>query len=676
MANGVRHGRFKLGQALHGYADGHRQLSRSIEISPTDARAMLALSDVAGPGLQIGPDGYLTGYPLSESGFYVLAKTWAAPEMPRPGCVWTHSLLIPLDQLEAMQSPEELLELFLHPRTAEAKDFQAQISFAPESASAPEPRNAPLLRRLLSALYERPNAKVVARSHPSFDVAPTVLAIWRQQWPALKSTFRFCTLTSADRSSGKNRFDLQLLPASDRAGRSRFPDVFDADTGADNELDWLQTAVSDALIPGGGALTHFISSMRVDPLRGREAFVPIAQAQMAFDGLNETRSAERLIELGERYDFFGGSILRRAVTEAVVPLTQASARIAGFVARNLENLPADSVVSVAPVIAQHLWLHEPEVYADLARQGGRSAEILEHALSLLPVSTLLDGLRERPKLVRETLRARPELLAERQFWALASDARRQGLAMMRQSKKVRDIALQTIVSDFDPKLAREVAAEFGAAVILRALHDGHADEGLIRAWVDTLREDRDGVAEYLSRAKSVNPTMLVAISEMLHPDEVPNTEGTDPWLHATLGIKRPISQQMDSYLLFRGLGPVSRNPAELLTYAFERIHASAAESALDDDAWRLIEPRLPKSDFWFDWDHCQRLRAAVVDTFISRSLPPSLFGELARDDQLFGALVLYCATSWKGRDYLWRVRDALRGATRARRAEMLNRVLE
>lgn len=67
MANGVRHGRFKLGQALHGYADGHRQLSRSIEISPTDARAMLALSDVAGPGLQIGPDGYLTGYPLSRS---------------------------------------------------------------------------------------------------------------------------------------------------------------------------------------------------------------------------------------------------------------------------------------------------------------------------------------------------------------------------------------------------------------------------------------------------------------------------------------------------------------------------------------------------------------------------------------------------------------------------------
>ena len=41
-----------------------------------------------------GFESYLTAYPLPRSSLVAFARTWTAPEMPRPGCVWTHTLLI------------------------------------------------------------------------------------------------------------------------------------------------------------------------------------------------------------------------------------------------------------------------------------------------------------------------------------------------------------------------------------------------------------------------------------------------------------------------------------------------------------------------------------------------------------------------------------------------------
>src|SRR5690606_3012322 len=81
-------------QAIHGYRDGHRLLSSSTPLPPDASRTMLVLSDMSGPSMQLGFDEYLTAYPLPGTELFVLAKTWYAPEMQRPGCVWTHSLLI------------------------------------------------------------------------------------------------------------------------------------------------------------------------------------------------------------------------------------------------------------------------------------------------------------------------------------------------------------------------------------------------------------------------------------------------------------------------------------------------------------------------------------------------------------------------------------------------------
>ena len=105
----------KVHQALHRYSDKHRQLACSARLAPQDAKLVLVMSDVSGSGVASEGSSYLTGYPLSEGGMYALARTWSAPEMPRPGCVWTHTLFIDFPDLAAIATPSRLAKLFARP---------------------------------------------------------------------------------------------------------------------------------------------------------------------------------------------------------------------------------------------------------------------------------------------------------------------------------------------------------------------------------------------------------------------------------------------------------------------------------------------------------------------------------------------------------------------------------
>lgn len=107
----------KIEQMLHGYDNGHRLLAGSVILkSRADMDTIATLSDwseyVAGDGSETS---YVTAYPLRESHFFVIAKTWYADEMKRPGCVWTHSLLIHFELLNIIDDFKRIASLFERP---------------------------------------------------------------------------------------------------------------------------------------------------------------------------------------------------------------------------------------------------------------------------------------------------------------------------------------------------------------------------------------------------------------------------------------------------------------------------------------------------------------------------------------------------------------------------------
>lgn len=146
-----------INQLLHGYDEGHRLLAGSIKPDRQSAKTLLALSDLSGQGVSPGPSGYITGYPLPQMSAYAIARTWLAPEMPRPGCVWTHTLLIDFSDL-AVISNVALLNLFLRPSNREDISSYGQVLTTETSIAKSVHRSLPFstMLALLEAVYEFP----------------------------------------------------------------------------------------------------------------------------------------------------------------------------------------------------------------------------------------------------------------------------------------------------------------------------------------------------------------------------------------------------------------------------------------------------------------------------------------------------------------------------------------
>lgn len=116
----------KIEQVLHGYSDGHQLLASSTTaLSLSDRRKMALLSDWNEyVSAQEDDSSYLMCYPLPDSPYYVVAKTWYADEKERPGCVWTHSLLIDILGQTSFFDYELLYSLFRRPKEGDYGFFE------------------------------------------------------------------------------------------------------------------------------------------------------------------------------------------------------------------------------------------------------------------------------------------------------------------------------------------------------------------------------------------------------------------------------------------------------------------------------------------------------------------------------------------------------------------------
>lgn len=115
-------------QTLYGYNKGHGLLASSFPVRPNnDSSLMSVLSDWTGFRNESGEDSYMTFYPLSNGEKYAFAKTWYADEMERPGCVWTHTLIVDLKDMDRNFDFRVLNDYFRRPQKDEYDFYQHKI---------------------------------------------------------------------------------------------------------------------------------------------------------------------------------------------------------------------------------------------------------------------------------------------------------------------------------------------------------------------------------------------------------------------------------------------------------------------------------------------------------------------------------------------------------------------
>jgi hypothetical protein len=655
-------GSFQIEQALHGYGDGHRQFACSASLSTQDAQILLALSDVAGSGLQIDEGGYLTGYPLKDARFYALARTWAAPEQRRPGCVWTHTLLVKFADLSLISDMRIFLRVFRRPGpnispTSYSAPLTLEASHTPSSHMGGD---EPFIRRLLTALYAQPSRKIAVSYSGRDVIEDIVVRLWSQQWPYLRESFRFCTLSSIDRSGDSTPFDLQVIPPP---LRSRFADVLYANDLAPLRAAWIDGAIDD-LDDDGSGLREFMRRSTEDLRCGREAFVALSTLFMLQrEFASNSNAIEQAINIiNARFNKQAGTRLRSLVLSSVVQQPDLPRPAAWrFITDNFELLD-DSLLGVAGVdLGRQLLRTDPDLFVEWASLNSKGAKIVEQTLKSLPISELVVQLDSVPELIHLALELRPELLDDARYWQLNSsfvETSVQGI----QDHDHR--AIRAMIASGVAGLAEKAALRFGSPFLLpfaveRIESLGIAEpSGTDRIWLSSAFRDANAVAALLSRKRPIALNVLVAVSHVTEPDWVPNALGIDPWLNALRDAGGSVSETGELYLfaflMSRARGNVSRSPGELMAVVFQRLHDAAAASLLPQNAWQLVASRLPNSVWWPSWDICLRLRAGVIDTFVERELAPLLFCRVASDDDTFRALLDTAALNYKGRRYLRR----------------------
>lgn len=666
MAHGVRRGQsLKLRQVLHGYADGHRKLAASTQLKSRDAKLMLVFSDLSGPGAPIEPGGYLTGYPLSESKLYAIARTWPAPEMPRPGCVWTHTLLIDFADIATLADASLILPHFRRPTGADTDGYSESIEVpvGPSTRDLP-PEAKPYARSFLATLYGRPSSRVIASRPAEIDIDAFVVGVWSQQWPRLRRAFRFCTLTSTDRSSEGNSFDLQLLPALDRSTRTRFPAATEAiDAGEDEP--WLQDAVADLMRPGTSDLRPFLRRIGGDVASGRAAFRPLCRLH-ALMGRFDTEPDAVDAAIGVLETELGSAQARAArgmvASAALDHSSQLDEVATDFLVRNLDLVEPDKIATSGTAVGVRIWEHDPVRFADLLEGGERQRFIAESSIAAMDLGALTKGIVRTPQLSSAALALRPDLVTAEDFWRQEAVPAEIAFAALASAPELRTAAIGAMMLADRDDLAPRAAREIGGRALLELVASNvraTGDSRSLATWLRAGLTEPSVVAEFLSSQSGTSWAILSAVAVSMPPDAVPNDYGADPWLLATETVARDDRASMPiflaAYLLTRALGFRSRSPGELAKLSFERVHEAAQLSELPEEAWSLLQPRLPWSMNWFDWDRCPRIRTAVGDLFVDRDLKPSVFAEIVSNDRLFSALSDTVARKGRGRHFLSQV---------------------
>ena len=183
-----------IDQLVFGYEEGHRLLGGSRRIPATALAVLLGATDAP---IESSSDRLVTGLPLDAIARYALCFTWNAPELPRPGAVWTHVLLVESRHFELPGIVGVLKGLGRRPEVGGLGYYKAPLNLETEETLKvvrPFSVSFALVESIATAVYGDGGPVVVHRNLAESEDA--LFAIWEAQWPELRSRFEFRTRES------------------------------------------------------------------------------------------------------------------------------------------------------------------------------------------------------------------------------------------------------------------------------------------------------------------------------------------------------------------------------------------------------------------------------------------------------------------------------------------------
>jgi len=676
---------FKIHQALHGYSDGHRLIKASRNLPADVERTMLVLSDMSGASMVQGFENYVTGYPINEIKSYVLARTWYAPEMKRPGCVWTHSLLIENSALAHIFDVTRLLQLFERPTadrlTWERYESCLEIILNREIQNEDEPARKTfwldLACTLLFSTYSYPNQQIYIQADKTgADHEDVILSLWNQQWAKLRRSFSFCTGSISDRKLPDRAFDVQIIPRSSmrdisltvKSGifieREKLEDVAFP--------EWHSTAVAD-LLEINSDLRSFLSIFGAETQRGRADFIPLIELFLSVreDAYSDPSELKTLIELiadlfpaptagsQMKASFLGGAVSKRGQIPSFLNKASEAAVLS-------ELTKTDCFKSFDPTTlmissrAADLLEYDPQTTITILRS-------IFDSTRLTPIGEqFLNGIFERLSGIESyrfsdhefeilllLLQRYRSLAATPNVWRTTPMQQRAIFEALTKHNALVDSEVAGIVHAMLDAKSDAVATDLGwnfpestALAILQWCQVGTIESvtSVSAKWLNVVSENGRLSINSAMDYKEVSLSLLLLLALSLDPNSrIVREKGSNLWVEFTKKIPEKLQEnfrgKVMSFVLAVGFSNIDQEGRVLVENSFGIVHKAAEQHWLSETDWIFLRSHAPTAYSIPRWDKCGRLRNALIEQFMKNRWPYQSLLDCLDDPELLQKVV-------------------------------------
>ncbi|MFC7053074.1 hypothetical protein ACFQI3_10285 [Hansschlegelia quercus] len=630
----------KIDQCLFGYSDGHRLLASSIRLPADLASDLTAASDLA-PGTRFASAsvGYWTGFPIPTLSRYGLMHTWPAPEMPRPGCVWTHLLLLEpslLEQVSDLSCFEALI------RKPGSRDAHARYARRIELHSRPGDnrpwsdttiefdRNRTI--ELLEVLYGGVHRSVeVARPG---EVDRLILELWSQQWPRLRRNFRFQTAASTGTDSTSSSFDLTLTSVRCSDDKPNAP--------APKTEPWLVAAADDVMPSSSHELRTFLWRYGQDVKRQRGSFRPLVQLFIASKETKRTPSTYILASVTNAFpeikdastlksDLINGALFAESQVDALLYLCEIDR------GRSLPQPSDDGLARVA-----RSW---PARSTDMMRLAewaathpGRLADaLLTTVAQVVPEADFWDVTVGFPEMRRRLAANHPDVLDSEHIAGLETESLLVLLDAIPEGHRVGGALVRRLPSPISDAVVKKAVEKFSVPVLGQAIEKANLfGAQSSEVWLSALAAAPSRVLDAKVFRRIDRTSILSTLADAMGwlSEEVVKA-GLDPWAAAIRNVQEDLDtyerDELEAFLFALATIVGGQYAPQIFERSFTYLHHRMMDSYLSWRAERILNPVLPDISIFKNWDKALKLRLAVSIAYVRHDLDTSSFGRLLSD---------------------------------------------
>ncbi|WP_139337668.1 hypothetical protein [Leptospira santarosai] len=655
----------KVNQCIFGYNNGHRLLASSSKFISEIEFPMLVYSDL-NPGTFLKKDeSYWSGLPLSFSKQYALMKTWAAPEMSRPGCVWTHVLLITFADIARFEDFGVLKRLFHKPDGALEFEKYNKIIELSESDLHEKSNNdfeisESRLLELIRAVYDK--KRKISLYGKVNDFENEIFRLWSQQWPSLRRNFSFRNAGGdANLLGSVDKFDLQIIHAE--GINSSVVENY-------NPTKLEDLIISDILNRSPAEFRRFMWRYGADAQIGKDVFYQLAEVYLYAINIEDKNSEIFFEKIAECFKNPNeGLILKDDLISveknqySLIPSLDPIESI--FFLMHKESLNVGFRDSQIIPLIQWLWVAERNELLNLINQSeGTNTRIrnliISEIIRLIAPQELFSLTADFSALRKELIIQNPEFLDNEYLIEISEEELFTYFDLEDLEMNLINRMLIRLLPKDSNLLVYTLFARFPNEVTKNALsflNQQQINWNAWRTWISVITRDvnwffSNGFLESLTSKTAIT---LVAQSLGLENEGVFKI-GPKPWIDILKitedEVVGGLRDYLNLFLIILSLRNPQRGVEYFFEYAFESLHSRILNNNLSYEEWNILSRNLPLPHWWQLWDLGSRLRAGLVDTYVWSALDKRSFFKVVSDKKLMKDLIEIALDSKKGKKYL------------------------